>query len=439
MVDVELFERHLAAALRSEADVDAARSDAAAIARTAITSNRRRPLRSRPGTVWTMGHPMAGVAYLLIILAVLVALIAGALAVGELRRQTARLSAWTPSRPLLEARGSDTATLLDDGRVLVVGGIGGPNDVPLASAELYDPRTATWAAAGRMTTPRAGHATTLLPDGKVLVTGGDGGNGPLGSAEVFDPGTGSWASVGAMMSPRAGHAAALLPGGSVLVAGGDSGSGSMLATAELFDPASGTWAATGSMVVQRGHLGPVATVLHDGRALVVGGYSGGGSTIPPTAELYDPASGSWTATGDLVHARGAGITVTLLPTGEVLVTGGDTDCCGFLHEAELFDPVTGSWQATGDMAGWRQGHTAAVVQGGRVLVAGGDDPTDIPQITAETYEPVSRSWAQTASPTVRRESGTATLLPHGRVLVAGGNDGSGPLAETELYDPGTAN
>ena len=356
MDEVDLFERHLAAALRSEADIDGAPSDAAAIARTAISSGQRRPLRSRLGTVWTARRPRAGVAYLLIVLALLVALIAGAIAVGELWRQQAMLSTWTPARPLLEARQSGTATLLEDGRVLVVGGIGGSSDVPLASAELYDPRTGTWAAAGTMTTPREGHTTTMLPDGKVLVTGGDRGNGPLGSAEVFDPGNGSWTSVGDISSsPRTGHAATLLPGGSVLVAGGDSDNGSVLATAELFDPARGTWTATGSMLVRRGHLAPrPPCCAMAGRWWSAGTATAGPRYRPLPSGTTRPAGRGWRPAGHLVLARGVGSTATLLPSGEVLVTGGDTDCCGFLHEAELFEPGTGSWRATGDMAGWRR-------------------------------------------------------------------------------------
>jgi N-acetylneuraminic acid mutarotase len=209
-----------------------------------------------------------------------------------------------------------TATLLADGRVLVVGGYqdGSPNG---PFAELYDPLSGTWTAAGNMATMRSSHTATLLPNGKVLVAGGyirstrehcgqpsgspsvDCTN-PLASAELYDPQTGAWSATLDMVAPRAGHTATLLPGGRVLVAGGTgsadtsaSGLHEPLASVELYDPASGTWSATSSMVDSRD--GHTATLLPDGRVLVAGGI---GFKVPPgsvdlaSAEVYDPGSGN---------------------------------------------------------------------------------------------------------------------------------------------------
>jgi hypothetical protein len=318
-----------------------------------------------------------------------------------------------------------TATLLPDGKVLVAGG-----GLAEASAELYDPRSGSWTATGSMNEERSGSTATLLRDGKVLVVLG-------ASAELYDPASGTWTRTANMNAFRSGHTATLLRDGKVLVAGG-AGEGGQLASAELYDPSSGSWTATGSLHAARSlHT---AALLPDGTLLVAGGNSSNVDIqAMASAELYDPSSGSWTTTANMSVARAAFL-AALLPDGKVLVAGTDapTDTDTAARSAELYDPVSGTWTATGAMIearfAWFQ--VATVLHDGKVLVAGGRGILgDL--ASAELYDPRIGTWTATANMIEARNGHTATLLPDGRVLVAGGEGDDDPLASAELYDPGS--
>nr|WP_242544847.1 Ig-like domain-containing protein [Corallococcus sp. NCSPR001] len=225
-----------------------------------------------------------------------------------------------------------------------------------------------------------------------------------------------------MAGVRQAHTATLLPNGKVLVAGGASTSiSSGIASAELYDPATGTWTNAGSMLsARRDHT---ATLLPSGKVLIAGGQQG--SNRLTQAELYDPATGTWSATGALPAARGAH-TATLLPNGKVLVAGGYNGDA-ILASASVYDPATGTWSATGAMASARSGHTATLLPDGKVLLAGSGGGS------AELYDPATGTWASTGSLATTHDSPTATLLPSGRVLITGGY-GSAVMEE---YDPAT--
>jgi WD40 repeat protein len=254
------------------------------------------------------------------------------------------------------------------------------------------------------------------------------------SEAVVAPRAAGWTGTGAMTEARTFHTATLLFNGKVLVAGGRIGPDTADSTtsAELYDPGSGTWSATGSMHDAR--YGQTATRLLNGTVLVAGGDSGRQARALATAELYDPASGTWTATGDMLEP-GRLHTATLLSDGRVLVVGGDYGAT----RAELYDPASGTWTATGSLSTNRYGHSATLLPDGRVLVVGGT-PTVLKngESSAELYDPRTGSWTATGNLGQLRELHSATTLPDGTVLVVGCGLGNGnATALAELYDPAT--
>ena len=348
---------------------------------------------------------------------------------AELYDQSA--GTWTATSALVNARQSHTATLLPSGTVLTAGGAGSSGY--LASAELYGPTSGTWTTTGALNTSHADHTATLLTNGKALVAMGD-----SYSSELYDPASGKWTMAdGSLLSySPVYHAATLLPSGKVLVSGGIEWLSQIsYSTAGLYDPSTTTWTTTGSLNTSRCYH--TATLLANGQVLVAGGWyaieNTGGHTLS-SAEIYDPASGTWTVSGSLNQARDVH-TATLLPNGKVLVAGGWTGSA-LLTSTELYDPATGRWTATGPMTAARQQYTATLLPNGKVLVAGGYGGSG-GLASAELYDPASGTWTSTGSLNTARQQHTATLLPYGKVLVAAGYDplGHTNLTSTELYDP----
>lgn len=267
-----------------------------------------------------------------------------------------------------------TATLLPNGNVLVAGGYGTLGN--LASCELYDPVTRVWSVTGNLGRPRMFHTATLLPNGKVLVVGGhvEGGTPSGRTAELYDPASGTWSATGSMNTPRNSHTTTLLPNGKVLVAGG-SGDGFELASTELYDPASGIWSPSGNLSLNR--ISHTAILLANGKVLVAGGMSFVDGTSPhyvflSSAELYDPATEQWSVTGSMTETRSSA-TATLLSDGKVLVAAGYRYANGnyTLNSAELYDPATGTWSPTGKLDRKREALTTTLLLTGKVLAAGG--------------------------------------------------------------------
>jgi len=352
------------------------------------------------------------------------------------------------------ARYGHSATLLKNGKVLFAGGAG-TSFTAVASAELFDPATGRFIATGSMGTGRMSHTATLLPNGKVLIAGGENGNGiNFDSAELYDPATEQFMTLGTtMIAERVGHTATLLPDGRVLIAGSAT---TDVGTAELFDPATGTFSATRdasgmTTVMTSGRYFHTATLLPDGKVLIAGGglhhvTTMAWLTVLDTAELFDPATGTFSATKDTSGATASMTSVrlchtaTLLPDGKVLLAGGSQSFPSILplSSAELYDPATGTFSATQDssasttnMTAARTAQTATLLPDGKVLIAGGYGPLP----STELYDPAAGTFAAAASLSLALDLRTATLLANGEVLIAGGFGSSGPLSSTEPFIP----
>jgi hypothetical protein len=290
--------------------------------------------------------------------------------------------------------------------------------------------------ASTFTVDSDGQITATVPIGAsgavfVAVTTSQ-GTSPPNPIAAFVYAQGTWDLTGSMnVARQSGGTATLLADGRVLLAGGTGALSNTLTAAELYDPTTGKWTATGSMGTARQQF--TATLLRDGKVLVAGGLDQKYGRLAST-ELYDPASGTWSSTGSLATAR-SGQTATLLSNGKVLVAGGVDQNYQPLASAELYDPATGAWTLAGSLADARSGHTATLLSNGKVLVVGGNGSGG-PLASAELYDPATNSWATTDPLNTARADHTATLLPDGNVLVAGGDVGfTASLNSAEIYNP----
>jgi N-acetylneuraminic acid mutarotase len=363
----------------------------------------------------------------------------------------------------------DGAVLLPNGTVLVTGGAGA-SGAGSTGAAVYDPQAGTWTPTTEaMQTARRLHTATLLDNGKVLVVGGVSGAATfpetgLATAELYDPGTGQWTTTGALHGPRWGHAAVLLGDNTVLVTGGvttrSSQSERALNTAELYDPDTGQWTETTPMTDAR--AGHAAVLLGNGQVLVCGGaVPVAEREMAPLAfcELYNPDAQpepTWTATGNLRVPRSRHQATPLSATS-VLVTGGDppgpagdgTVGVFSVAEAERYDQNTKKWTSVKEMPGGRTAHRAVPLGQGKVLVVGGAAGfrDDAGYESALVYDSTQNDWATAGGLTTGRFAFAAAALSDSTVLVAGGvvragiaaadPDTDELTATTEIFDLGS--
>jgi len=260
-----------------------------------------------------------------------------------------------------------SATVLANGDVLLAGGFAISNAVGYGPSNTADLRKAGSGAiqpTGSMNSYRAGHSATLLQDGRVLLAGGYAGstNKPIQTADLYDPTTGKFTSAGDMAAPRTGHSAVPLPNGRVLIVGGGA------AGAELYDPTTNTFLPAPGVSANR--CNAVATLLADGRVLIPGGADCS-NTLLDTVEIYDPSTGQSTPAGKLVAAQSFG-PATLLPDSRVLLVGGKPSVL-----SQIYDPTTGSFSFGPHLASSWSGLTATLLPDGSVLILGGGANAEI--------------------------------------------------------------
>lgn len=347
---------------------------------------------------------------------------------------------WETTGALNLPRFNHTATLLEDGRVLVVGGRNADGQA-VATAELYSSDTGIWTLTKSLKTdPRSNHTATLLPDGRVLVVGG--GNRGIslyekyGSAEIFDPVTEEWTVTGSLIQARDWHTSTLLPDGRVLVVGGLDDKHNPIASIEIYEPTTGKWSVGIPMKTRR--AGHAAVLLQDGSVLIVGGASNPDDSR--IVEVFDPETGQWATTGSLNEPAVDRWPATLLNDGRVVIVGG-TGYSRYLSRAEVYDPVARSWSLTGSLRKARSNHTATLLPDGRILVAGGFDGCggscgNVDE--AELYDPRRGTWQEVASIQHGRSNTAAVLLQDGGVLVTGGSGNEGTLSSCEIFTKAVA-
>ncbi len=312
-----------------------------------------------------------------------------------------------------------TATLLNNGKVLITGGstTNGLTD----TAELFDPATGTFTLIGSMLHPRHQHSATLLNDGRVLIVGAV----FITEPEIYDPATGTFSSAGTLNVSRWNHAASRLPDGRVLVTGGYADEGS----AEVFDPATTNWTLVGRMDFSRVYHASIP--LPDGRTLLAGGYDAGAN-----ADMFSPVTNGFTPAGTFLKQRSFA-TILRLANNLVLLAGGNDVLMMF--DADLYTPQTQSSVSAGQMTTSRFECPGVGLPDGRALLAGGTGYLGIVTPTAEYFDAAAVSFSPAPSLNQARTGHTATMLPDGRVLVAGGYQdwpqGSTILASAEVLNP----
>ena len=336
---------------------------------------------------------------------------------------------WSVPNPPIPDHYFASVVNLPDGRIMLLGGTA--NSLPATDVRLYDPVAGSWSTIASMNTPRANFASVLLNDGTVLVEGGiDSSGTTLDTAEIYDSENDIWTTLSDHLNTaRAYHTAVTLRNGKVLITGGDDSGGNEINSTEIYDPTGETFLAGSPMTNAR--MGAETTLLSDGRVMVVGGEAMVSTTLTVlnSVEIYDPALDSWSS-HDTLNGHYHHQMVTL-HDGRVLVAGGDQDTSGTPAGADLFDGT--SWSSVATPTAYRTNTAMVLLPDGRPLIIGGEDGGSNPLSVTEVYDPNTDHWSYFNSLSIAVMSHVATTLKDGRVLVLGGGTTGGANNDYELF------
>ncbi len=317
-----------------------------------------------------------------------------------------------------------TSSLMEDGRVMVVGGRDDQGSLP-STPESWDPELRSNWSGGVSGLDRERHCANLVEIRQfgaagphLLISGGRTATQVLGTARLLLR-SGALSSWIGTITPRHSHTATIRDDGMVVIAGGDPTLNSRGATGvtQLFNPANRTFFTVGgsSLIARAEHR---AVQLQTGFVLVAGGRGAGSSLI--TAAQRHAGSGAWITSGTMTQGRRLH-TLTVLPDGCVLAAGGHSSATTALptNACEIFDPSNNTWTAAAAMNTARAEHTAVLLATGRIAVFGGVTTGGTETAAVEVYEPDTRSWRTMGDLPAAMANHAAVLLPSGRVLLTG--------------------
>jgi hypothetical protein len=370
---------------------------------------------------------------------------------GETTELEVKVNQWARTGDLNERRHGHTATLLNDGRVLVAGGRN-TNEF-LNSVEIFDPETNTWTHSGYLHLERSQHTANLLSDGKILFIGGYSPIGVLNQCEIYDPATGISNLTEPMQTARAQHSSIVMNNDQILViSGSDDGihqdgfprTPILLNSCEVLDLNTKKWTFTAAL---QGRLQPIrplysqerynsAIKLQNGNVFFVGWDNESGQSRP-TCQIFDPQSDIWNLVSSFPlepHLRPMGL--TLLQNGDVFLTR-----IPLQGQYDLYKTPSDSWTKVGIDAQFATNEPSiSILDNGKILMAGGSSTLESsvpwPRHFSSLLDPVSGQVNSEIGNIIDRCWHTATKLKDGTVLITGGLGSSRiSIASSEIFVP----
>jgi len=344
-------------------------------------------------------------------------------------------------------RFNHTATLFDDGKVLITGGTD-DGYRSLKTTEIFLPSTGEWSEGPDMMENRQRHSAEGLPDGRLIIIGGyEGGGHPslladysgqgnrsFSTTEIFDPDTSTFSIGPSLISGRFWQRSIQLRSGDILVIGGLSVEGGALGKCEILDVDEMVWKSASPLNLPRARC--TASLLKDGRVLVTGGHDGRTKTPFASCEIYDPARDIWEITTPMNFGRGyhGG---ALLKDGRYLVSGGfSAPGQPDRSDSEVYDPETKTWTMQSDLYFPRHNHESVLLDSGMVIIMGGSNcQTGGCHSTLEFFDPVTGEWEDSFIIVMGRKWVSAVTMTDGSVMITGGMSCGEPTSRTELYTP----